>query len=335
MTSKEKLRLSAQGRDMVCINKRLEVFPFDEVFYEKGKECRTCKIEKLARSKHCSVCDVCYDYFDHHCVWINACVTRSNLKAFIFFVFSHAVLTLYGGIVFVLALVGEVSKVNDIKFGQFFDVQTGFYAIYQYAWDFSSELYRFGRKNWLLTGLGSTCFTLGLTLPFFCMYHISLVLKNRTTNEEMKVKKLKFGLNNQHIFFRAIIGKTKKLQQAFEEEQQKKEEAAASGADTTEKKETADTEPKKADEIIYSTIETKYGAKQEKNGQQEPKGKKAVVQLPRFKLDGVEIPQDPDERIEFFEKKAEGVLEKMEILTGEASPYKRRSLKEAWYFLSA
>ena len=60
-----------------------------------------------------------------------------------------------------------------------------------------------------------------------------------------------------------------------------------------------------------------------------------MVELPRFKLDGVEVPQDPDERMAFFEKRAEGVLEKVEILCGDASPYRPRSLMEAWHFLNA
>lgn len=143
------------------------------------------------------------------------------MKAFIFFVFSHCIVTLYGGIVFILALFGEVSKVNDTKFEQFLDVQTGFYAVYQYAWDFGAEVYRFAWQNKLLTCLGSSCFCLGLTLPVFFGYHVRLVLKNRTTNEEMKVKKLKFGLNNQQILFRAIIGKTKQLVEAYNAEQKK------------------------------------------------------------------------------------------------------------------
>lgn len=59
------------------------------------------------------------------------------------------------------------------------------------------------------------------------------------------------------------------------------------------------------------------------------------MQLPQFKLDQVLVPDDPDERIAFFEKKIEGVQHKMEILVGDASPYRPRSLWDAWYFLNA
>jgi len=143
-------------------------------------------------------------------------MTRTNVKAFLIFVFSHAILCIYGGVVFALVIFGELSKVNDTKWEQFTDIQTGFSASYQYVWDFYGVIYTFAKDNWLIMGLGTTNFTLGLTLPFFFGYHISLLLKNRTTNEEIKLKKLKFGLNNQTIFYRALIGKTKKLVAAFE-----------------------------------------------------------------------------------------------------------------------
>lgn len=124
---------------------------------------------------------------------------------------------MYGAYVFIMVIFGEVTKVNDTSFYAFLDWQNGWNLFYQYAWDFFSEVWRFGTGNWLLAGLGCTCMALGLTLPIFFGFHCSLVLRNRTTNEHVKKSKLQFGLNNQYIFFRAIIGKTEKLVKEWEE----------------------------------------------------------------------------------------------------------------------
>jgi len=50
-------------------------------------------------------------------------------------------------------------------------------------------------------------------------------------------------------------------------------------------------------------------------------------------LDGVEIPQDPDKRIEFLQKKADRAMEKVLILHDD-SPYKKRTLAEAFKFFN-
>lgn len=37
----------------------LKRFEFDDMMFIKKEECRTCKLPKPARSKHCSLCNVC------------------------------------------------------------------------------------------------------------------------------------------------------------------------------------------------------------------------------------------------------------------------------------
>ncbi|EGT34456.1 CBN-TAG-233 protein [Caenorhabditis brenneri] len=55
------------------------------------KYCFTCFIRKMEHTKHCAVCGVCVNNFDHHCPWLNTCVTRRNMREFIMFVISVAV----------------------------------------------------------------------------------------------------------------------------------------------------------------------------------------------------------------------------------------------------
>ena len=45
--------------------------------------CFTCWEWKGLRTKHCSVCNVCVDGFDHHCGWLNNCVAEKNHREFI------------------------------------------------------------------------------------------------------------------------------------------------------------------------------------------------------------------------------------------------------------
>lgn len=48
--------------------------------------CPDCKVIRTPRSKHCAICNMCVERFDHHCPWINNCVGVGNHNPFIFFI---------------------------------------------------------------------------------------------------------------------------------------------------------------------------------------------------------------------------------------------------------
>lgn len=47
--------------------------------------CPYCSLRKTPTTKHCIICDICVDGFDHHCFWVGNCVGKGNY--FIFCVF--------------------------------------------------------------------------------------------------------------------------------------------------------------------------------------------------------------------------------------------------------
>ena len=88
-------------------------FKFDEVMFKKDNVCETCKIEKPARSKHCAVCNVCVEKFDHHCIWLNNCVGRKNYKWFLGFLISHVAILTYGAVAGLMVFILEKRKIDD------------------------------------------------------------------------------------------------------------------------------------------------------------------------------------------------------------------------------
>lgn len=71
-------------------------YPYDHVLYRPGQICRTCNFLKPARSKHCSVCNVCVAKHDHHCVWIMNCVGQDNISHFLCMLLSLSFVLTYG-----------------------------------------------------------------------------------------------------------------------------------------------------------------------------------------------------------------------------------------------
>ncbi|KAF1976925.1 palmitoyltransferase swf1 [Bimuria novae-zelandiae CBS 107.79] len=85
-------------------------YPYDRILFYPGNACRTCKFNKPARSKHCSICKSCVARADHHCVWVNNCVGRGNHKWFLALLLSTAILLAYGAYLAYFALGPRVEK---------------------------------------------------------------------------------------------------------------------------------------------------------------------------------------------------------------------------------
>lgn len=66
---------------------------------------------------HCSRCDRCVVFMDHHCPWINNCVGLYNQKPFLLFTFYASLTLAYGGCI-------NVVTYNDLLFGQTLDAYT-------------------------------------------------------------------------------------------------------------------------------------------------------------------------------------------------------------------
>ena len=82
------------------------------------KYCYKCFVLKTKNSKHCIICNKCYDNFDHHCYWINKCVAGRNYLLFLFFLIETF---LYLGIVLVIAILGLIhSFKGDVHIFHFF-----------------------------------------------------------------------------------------------------------------------------------------------------------------------------------------------------------------------
>lgn len=57
--------------------------------------CRFCSHVRSPTTKHCHVCNMCVDGFDHHCDVLDICVGAGNVRAFRSFLLFHSVALLY------------------------------------------------------------------------------------------------------------------------------------------------------------------------------------------------------------------------------------------------
>ena len=77
-------------------DKIINLIMIDENFYKefnnkKYKICRKCNflIDKSLKIIHCDICNLCCEYYHHHCPWIGKCIAKNNYLSFKCFIISN------------------------------------------------------------------------------------------------------------------------------------------------------------------------------------------------------------------------------------------------------
>ncbi|CAH1103174.1 unnamed protein product [Psylliodes chrysocephalus] len=146
--------------------------------------CEKCRVLKPDRAHHCSVCGVCVLKMDHHCPWINNCVSFTNYKFFVLFLAYALMYCVY------------VSLTSLSYFISFW----------------KGDLPGMGRFHILFLFFVSIMFGISL-LSLFC-YHCYLVIENRTTLEAFRPPNFRDVGTDKYGFH---IGKFNNFKEVFGE----------------------------------------------------------------------------------------------------------------------
>uniref|UniRef100_UPI00398E5783 palmitoyltransferase ZDHHC4 isoform X1 n=1 Tax=Pristiophorus japonicus TaxID=55135 RepID=UPI00398E5783 len=182
----------------------LRVFTYDGILYRHARVCPTCELVKLARSKHCRVCNHCVHRFDHHCVWVNNCIGASNIRYFLLYLVTLSGMAAVVGTVTVRFLV-QVALMSNLPQAMYVNAE-GEHVPVGILFIVQKLFLTFPR---ILFMLGFTLLTFFL-LAGYTAFHFYLVMTNQTSNEWYKHKN-SCQCHIDNIYHRGLIANVKEI----------------------------------------------------------------------------------------------------------------------------
>ncbi|KAI8391478.1 DHHC palmitoyltransferase-domain-containing protein [Radiomyces spectabilis] len=162
------------------VQQYLDHYAYDYILYEP-KQCRTCRLKKPARSKHCSMCKGCIGRLDHHCAWINRCVGHNNQRYFFLFLFSLSEFCIYG-----TYLCFQIYRSMIIETGldqaMILDSATG--APKRIS--FRKAMIVILQRDRIIGSIGILAMVVAVVVFGFLIYQLYLTAQGLTTNEAIK-----------------------------------------------------------------------------------------------------------------------------------------------------
>ncbi|KAL1926824.1 hypothetical protein VTP01DRAFT_5470 [Rhizomucor pusillus] len=173
----------------------LEYFQYDGIIYKPGNECRTCKIVKPARSKHCSLCNACVGRLDHHCAWISSCVGVNNHRYFLLFLFTLTEFCTYGAYLCFQIYRGFIIEWRLDK-AYIYDSSKGT----QVPLSFRKAMIHILQKDRIIGSIGILATVAAFVVFLFLLYQLYLIGIGMTTNEAFKWELVEDAIDRGDLF---------------------------------------------------------------------------------------------------------------------------------------
>jgi len=132
---------------------------------EASSLCPDCEVIRTPRCRHCNLCGVCVDRFDHHCPWVNNCIGKGNYAQFYLFILIQSIYLL--SVCIASGLYFKLEFIDDV------------YADYEdreaHPW------HKYRRGAGIIMSLVSTLFM--VSVMFLCWVSTGNLLRGETTCE--------------------------------------------------------------------------------------------------------------------------------------------------------
>jgi hypothetical protein len=162
---------------------------------EKGNNaeeyCPLCLVKTKFRSRHCLICQICVDEFDHHCFWVGNCIGKDNYTLFFIFLIYVLINTLFNVVVNIVCIAKGISHESTEDLEKAFP---GFYL--------GNDCFIYNRISRIIISVFIFIICISFFFPLFNLFRMQLstAIEKRQTRideEEYEKNQLKEKLDEE------------------------------------------------------------------------------------------------------------------------------------------